>query len=129
MRFIKYNITKGKSASGNTTSRPSAISHTPTVDLSGVYSRISEDEAAISELNRQIIQLNNIANGLESKYLRKDKNENTDYIITMRNGRGYGFESRQYHTSGIGFTLTEAGTSSSSPDSTLILSGLGNGSS
>lgn len=126
MRFIKYNITKGKSSSG-TGAKPTATVQTPTVDLSGVYSRMSEDEAAISELNRQIAQLNDVANGLESKYLRKDRSDSTDHILTMGTGRSFGFVSHQYDSSGIGFALTETGTASTSPDSALILSGLGNG--
>lgn len=129
MRFIKYNITKGKSSSSGTGSKPTATVYTPTVDLSGVYSRMSEDEAAISELNRQIAQLNDVANGLESKYLRKDRSDSTDHILTMGTGRSFGFVSHQYDSSGIGFALTETGTASTSPDSALILSGLGNGSS
>ena len=129
MRFIKYNITKGKSSSSGTGSKPTATVYTPTVDLSGVYSRMSEDEAAISELNRQVAQLNNVANGLESKYLRKDRSDSTDHTLTMGTGRSYGFVSHQYDSSRIGFALTETGTASNSPDSALILSGLGNGSS
>ena len=54
MRFIKYNITKGKSSSSGTGSKPTATVYTPTVDLSGVYSRLNDDEASISELNRQV---------------------------------------------------------------------------
>ena len=126
MRFIKYNITKGKSSSS---ASPITVYNNPTVDLSGVYSRMSEDEAAISELNRQVAQLNDVANGLESKYLRKDRSDSTDHTLTMGTGRSYGFVSHQYNSSRIGFALTETGTASNSPDSALILSGLGNGSS
>lgn len=125
MRFIKYNITKGKSSSS---ASPITVYNNPTVDLSGVYSRMSEDEAAISELNRQVAQLNDVANGLESKYLRKDKSDSTDYTLTIGNARSDSFVSKRYDSSGIGFVLTETDTASESPNYALILSGLGNGS-
>lgn len=124
MRFIKYNITKGKSA---VNTNVTTTINNPTVDLSGVYSRLSEDEAAISELNRQVTQLNSITNGLDNKYLRKDKSDNTDYTLTIGTARSNSFVSNRYDSSGIGFALTETGTSSTSPNYALILSGLGNG--
>ena len=82
MRFIKYNITKGKSVSGSSVSGSSGIT-APTVDLSDVYSRFSEDETRIGTLENQVNQLNSVANGLESKYLRKDKSDNTDYTLSI----------------------------------------------
>lgn len=127
MRFIKYNITKGKSSSSGTGSKPTATVYTPTVDLSGVYSRMSEDEASISELNRQVTQLNNITSGLDNKYLRKDKSDNTDYILAIGTARSNNFVSNKYDSTGIGFLLAETGSASDRPDYTLILSGLGNG--
>lgn len=127
MRFIKYNITKGKSS--NTATKPTVTVSTPAVDLSGVYSRMSEDEAAISELNKQVAQLNEVTNGLESKYLRKDKSDNTDYDLAIGTAISDSFVSTKYDSTGIGFVLTETGTASESPNYALILSGLGNGSS
>ena len=126
MRFIKYNKTKGKSVSGGNTV---TTVNNPTVDLSGVYARLNEDEATISELNRQVTYLNNVANGLESKYLRKDKSDNTDYTLTIGTARSDNFVSNRYDASGIGFLLAETGSLSSNPNYTLILSGLGNESS
>lgn len=127
MRFIKYNITKGKSARNNTTSTSSTTVYNPTVDLSGVYSRLSEDETIINDLNRQVSYLNNIASGLDNKYLRKDKSDNTDYTLTIGTARSNGFVSYDYDSSGIGFNLTETGSASEKPNYALILSGLGNG--
>ena len=125
MRFTKYNITKGKSVSNPMS--VAATVNTPTVDLSSVYARLSEDEATINELNSQVALLNGVANELESKYLRKDKSDNTDYTLSMGNARSARFISKQYDSSGIGFALTETGTATNNPDSALILSGLGNG--
>lgn len=127
MRFTKYNITKGKSV-GNSNSVTTAV-NTPTVDLNSVYARLSEDETAINELNSQVALLNAVANGLESKYLRKDKADSTEYTLTIGNARSDSFVSKRYDSTGIGFVLTETGTASESPNYALILSGLGNGSS
>lgn len=124
MRFIKHNITKGKSINNAIT----PISN-PTVDLSGVYSRLSEDEAVISGLNIQVAHLNDVTNGLESKYLRKDKSDTTDYTLSIGTARSNNFVSNEYDTSGIGFLLAETGSLSACPNYTLILSGLGNGTS
>lgn len=128
MRFIKYNITKGKSAGSNSTVAVATVNN-PTVDLSSVYARLNEDEATINELNRQVTLLNDVANGLESKYLRKDKSDATDYTLSMGNARSNSFVSNRYDSSGIGFLLAETGSASSNPNYALILSGLGNGSS
>ena len=128
MRFIKYNITKGKSAGSNSTVAVATVNN-PTVDLSSVYARLNEDEATINELNRQVTLLNDVANGLESKYLRKDKSDATDYTLSMGNARSNSFVSNRYDSSGIGFLLAETGSVSSNPNYALILSGLGNGSS
>lgn len=129
MRFIKYNITKGKSASTLNSGQTAMTVNNPTVDLSGIYTRLNEDETMISELNRQVTLLNSIASGLESKYLRKDKSDSTDYTLTIGNARSDRFVSRRYDSTGIGFTLTETASASESPNYALILSGLGNGSS
>ena len=85
MRFIKYNITKEKSA---VNTNVTTTVNNPTVDLSGVYSRLSEDEVAISEINRQVTQLNSLVNGLDGKYLRKDKSDdNSFYTLSIGNAR------------------------------------------
>lgn len=128
MRFIKYNITKGKSASNSYSGQAASASNNSTIDLSGVYSRMSEDEDMISQLNVQVNQLNNVASGLESKYLRKDKSDNTDYTLSIGTALSNSFVSQKYDTTGIGFALVETGTASSNPNYKLILSGLGNGS-
>lgn len=128
MRLIKYNISKGTKVSNSNATTNYQVVGNSTVDLSSVYSRLNDDEASISELNRQVTQLNNITSGLDNKYLRKDKADNTDYTLTMGIARSGRFVSSKYDSSGIGFALTETGTASTSPDSALILSGLGNGS-
>ena len=127
MKFIKYNLTKGKSAKSGITSSINTTLNNPTVDLSGIYSRLNDNEASISELNRQVSWLNNIANGLDNKYLRKDKGDNTDYTLSIGTARSNNFVSNKYDTTGIGFLLAETGSSSENPNYTLILSGLGNG--
>lgn len=119
MKFIKYNI--GKGARSNTSSSTVA-----TVDLSGVYSRLNENNATIGDLNGQVADLNNLVSGLDNKYLRKDKTDSTDYTLTMGKARSNTFLSNKYDSTGIGFTLTE--TVGTNPNYTLILSGLGNGS-
>lgn len=125
MRFIKYNITKGKSA---VNTNVTTTVNNPTVDLSGVYSRLSENEVAIGDISRQITQLNNLVNGLDSKYLRKDKSDdNSFYTLSIGNARSDSFVSKQYDSTGIGFVLTETDTASESPNYALIMSGLGNG--
>lgn len=127
MRLIKYNISKGtKASNSNTATSYQAVSNS-TVDLSSVYSRLNDDEATIGELNRQVTQLNNITSGLDNKYLRKDKSDNTDYTLTIGTARSNNFVSNKYDSTGIGFLLAETGRSSDRPDYTLILSGLGNG--
>jgi hypothetical protein len=129
MKLIKYNICKGTKAGNSNATTTNQAANNSTVDLSRVYARLNDDEAAINELNRQVIHLNNVANELESKYLRKDKSDITDYTLTIGTARSNSFVSNRYDTTGIGFALTETGTSSESPNYTLILSGLGNGSS
>lgn len=125
MRFIKFNITKGKSVGSN---NAATTVNNPTVDLSSVYARLNEDEATINELNGQVTLLNNVVNDLESKYLRKDKSDNTDYTLTIGTARSNSFVSKQYDSTGIGYLLAETDTASESPNYALILSGLGNGS-
>ncbi|MBQ6166953.1 MAG: hypothetical protein IJK41_05955 [Muribaculaceae bacterium] len=102
MRFTKHNITKGKSANSATTT--TTVSN-PTVDLSGVYSRMGEDEARIGTLENQVEQLNTTTSGLDNKYLRKDKTDSTEYTLTMGKAKSNYFVSGKYDTTGIGFSL------------------------
>ena len=128
MRFTKYNTIKG---SGSSTSNGATVavssSNSPSVDLSGVYQMIDENNTKIAQQAAQINSLNAIVGGLESKYLRKDRSDSTDHILTIGAARSDSFVSCRYDTTGVGYALTETGTASNSPNYALILSGLGNG--
>ena len=128
MRFTKYNTTKGggSSASNGATITVNS-SNSTSVDLSGVYQMIDESNTKIAQQAEQINSLNAIVGGLDSKYLRKDRNDSTNHILTMGAALSNSFVSREYDTTGVGYELAETGTASNSPNYTLILSGLGNG--